>query len=179
MDARQELDLRVGCSFTRFQTKLFQVSAALCVCVCVHVMSVRSPHSLLLQSLYSGLNNSVISYGPCQTPTLGFCVERHDEIQHFKPEKYWKLDCTVSYIRLVHALGYGLPSNDEIFLFFSRYHIQVVIPLALIGTERGSLITKLLNSFTLCFVTIRPQGKCSLHCVTIATFVGLQHTVCE
>lgn len=121
MDARQELDLRVGCSFTRFQTKLFQVSAALSVCVCVHVVSVRSPHSLL-QSLYSGLNNSVISYGPCQTPTLGFCVERHDEIQHFKPEKYWKLDCTVSYIRLVHALGYGLPSNDEIFLFFKVSH---------------------------------------------------------
>ncbi|KAL7986823.1 hypothetical protein Chor_013106 [Crotalus horridus] len=55
VDARQELDLRIGCAFT----------------------------------------SSLISFGPCQTPTLGFCVERHDKIQSFKPETYWVLQVKV------------------------------------------------------------------------------------
>jgi DNA topoisomerase III len=63
--ARQEIDLRLGAIFTRFQ-------------------------SLLLQKRFQ---IKMVSYGPCQTPTLGFVVNRHLRIQKFVKETFWSLFC--------------------------------------------------------------------------------------
>lgn len=79
--ARTELDLRVGASFTRFQT-------------------------LRLQKRFEIQNNNgnqsnqvsnVISYGPCQFPTLGFVVERWARIETFIPEEFWFLEMRIKF----------------------------------------------------------------------------------
>eukprot|EP00477_Mikrocytos_mackini_P001169 GAHX01001252.1.p1 GENE.GAHX01001252.1~~GAHX01001252.1.p1 ORF type:complete len:636 (-),score=117.26 GAHX01001252.1:28-1935(-) len=69
VDARQEIDLRTGCVFTRYQTLL------------------------LRNQLNAG--KKVISYGPCQFPTLGFIVRRWDEIHKFKKEDFWLIECVL------------------------------------------------------------------------------------
>ncbi|XP_017309955.1 DNA topoisomerase 3-alpha isoform X1 [Ictalurus punctatus] len=67
VDVRQELDLRIGAAFTRFQT-------------------------LRLQKIFpESLSNQLISYGSCQFPTLGFVVERFKAIQAFIPENFFKI----------------------------------------------------------------------------------------
>nr|CAB3457482.1 unnamed protein product [Digitaria exilis] len=83
VDARQEIDLKVGVAFTRFQTRYFQ-------------------------GKYGNLDSRVISYGPCQTPTLGFCVQRYQQITTFKPEKFWSLKT------------YIIKAGDEIQLEWDR-----------------------------------------------------------
>lgn len=67
--ARIELDLRIGVAFTRLQT-------------------------LQLQGLSDRLADSVLSYGSCQFPTLGFVVDRYHRVRNFKPEPFWLIKVT-------------------------------------------------------------------------------------
>ncbi|XP_034311164.2 DNA topoisomerase 3-alpha isoform X1 [Magallana gigas] len=70
VDVRQELDLRIGAAFTRFQT-------------------------MRLQKIFpEALADKLISYGSCQFPTLGFVVERYKQVQAFIPEPFWKIKVT-------------------------------------------------------------------------------------
>jgi DNA topoisomerase III len=94
----QEIDLRIGASFTRFQTMLLRDA---------FVIDVTGDD-----------RNLVLSYGPCQVlyytsklfhafsssmyqnflslqfPTLVFIVERFWEIQAHEPEEFWTINCT-------------------------------------------------------------------------------------
>ncbi|KAJ1298658.1 hypothetical protein BS78_01G470500 [Paspalum vaginatum] len=74
VDARQEIDLRIGASFTRFQTMLLKDAFVI--------------------DITGDDRNLVLSYGPCQFPTLGFIVERFWEIQAHEPEEFWTISCT-------------------------------------------------------------------------------------
>nr|XP_002732450.2 PREDICTED: DNA topoisomerase 3-alpha-like [Saccoglossus kowalevskii] len=70
VDVRQELDLRIGAAFTRFQT-------------------------LRLKKVFPQvLADSLISFGSCQFPTLGFVVERYKQVKSFIPETFYRIKVT-------------------------------------------------------------------------------------
>lgn len=59
--------MHTGAAFTRFQT-------------------------LRLQKVFSNvLSDSLISYGSCQFPTLGFVVERYKQVLDFIAEPFYKI----------------------------------------------------------------------------------------
>lgn len=72
VDARSLLDLRLGAAFTRLQTLGLQ----------------RQVAQLADQKL--------ISYGPCQFPTLGFVVSRYEQVQAFVPEPFWYIHLSIN-----------------------------------------------------------------------------------
>lgn len=77
VDLRQELDLRIGSSFTVFQT-----------------ISLKEKNKSFGLIRFSCLLSSfkINSYGPCQIPTLGFVVSRYKEMTNFKSKPFWYLE---------------------------------------------------------------------------------------
>ena len=74
VEARQEIDLRIGAAFTRFQ-------------------------SLRLQKKFKGFDafDAVLSYGPCQFPTLGFVCEREIKRRKFVPQSFWTIEMEIKH----------------------------------------------------------------------------------
>lgn len=66
VEVRSELDLRIGAAFTRYQ-------------------------SLRLQGAFPEEVQSLVSYGSCQFPTLGFVARRFKEVEDFVPQPFWKI----------------------------------------------------------------------------------------
>lgn len=64
VEARKEMDLRIGAAFTRFQT-------------------------MRIRDNVPNLNTNVISFGPCQFPTLGFVVRNHWQREGFVSESFY------------------------------------------------------------------------------------------
>ncbi|MES1915017.1 MAG: hypothetical protein MHM6MM_007022, partial [Cercozoa sp. M6MM] len=77
--ARQEIDLRIGSAFTRFQTMFLQN---------------RVPQ---LAAYTQGQKSSTVSYGPCLMPTLGFVVDRSMKRQLHVSERFWSIALSASF----------------------------------------------------------------------------------
>ena len=60
----------------------------------------------------------VVSFGPCQTPTLWFCVQRHKEISNFRPEEYFIVRVRATLggkeVDLTWADGERITSREEV-----------------------------------------------------------------
>ena len=70
VDARQLIDLKLGVAFSRFQTRFFRT----------HLPE---------------LGKISVTYGPCQTPTLWFIVQRHDLIATHTPQPFWTVGASL------------------------------------------------------------------------------------
>ena len=75
VEIRQKIDLIIGASFTRIQT-----------------LTLRDVYIQKNINIQQSNNKSVISYGPCQFPTLNFIVERAEKIRKFVPEEFYYLE---------------------------------------------------------------------------------------
>ena len=83
VEIRQKIDLIIGASFTRMQTLEFR--------------------NIFYNNTFNNLNvisdkknaKNVISYGPCQFPTLNFIVERTEKIRKFIPEEFYYIELKI------------------------------------------------------------------------------------
>lgn len=94
VDARQEIDLRVGASFTRLQTLMLQDKFdwdAIDDAGNGNDENFNPQQQRFNSNGGSSSSSKLISYGPCQFPTLGLIVSRCWEARAHVPESFWYL----------------------------------------------------------------------------------------
>ncbi len=97
VDARGIIDLKVGVSLTRFLT------------------------NEILSILPKDIKTNVLSYGPCQTPTLWFCVDRMRKLMNKKSNLYYKI-----------YLNVQIDNNNEIKIYLdekyeNKYKVEKIL----------------------------------------------------
>ncbi len=105
VETRQEIDLRAGSAYTRFLT-----------------MSLERFNLDI-----SGHGRSIVSYGPCQFPTLGLVVDRWLTIQHFVRRPFWVFSLTL--------VGTVVPFDWARKQLFDEYSAHLLYELAVEQSE--------------------------------------------
>ena len=108
VDARSELDLRIGAAFTRFQT-------------------------LQLKNKFHELQQvKVLSFGSCQFPTLGFIVDRFQKVQNFISQDFWSIEATLEKNGKLVQLNWNRARLFDQHIVFTLYEMCVENPLCTI-----------------------------------------------
>ena len=109
VDARQHIDLKIGIAFTRFLT--MTISPGLANYGNLNVDSKTQKKGRHGNNTNSNYN--LISYGPCQTPTLWFCVNREEEIKNFISKQMFNIYVEIIHLKHKYKI-YLVPSKSKI-----------------------------------------------------------------
>ena len=149
VDARQELDLKVGVAFTRFQTRHFH-------------------------ERHRRLDGSTISCGPCQTPTLGFVVQRHVEILSFVSDPFWKIE-------LALLAGGGAHAGEQFDVAWARERLfdqkAAAVLCKLVAAAKRAVVAEVVKAEE---TLRRPEGLNTVTLLKVASAalgLGAQHTM--
>ena len=83
VEARTELDLRIGAAFTRLQTLSFR-----------HKFD-ELTDKVISYGSSTFLRSVLFVQGPCQFPTLGFIVEQYWRRERFIPADFWYISAAL------------------------------------------------------------------------------------
>jgi len=190
VDARIELDLRIGAAFTRFQSLTLNRFADL------QGKTISYGARAALQS--NGDCRGVEAHcddlprtcageevsGPCQFPTLGFVVERYFRVQNFVPEPFWKLQLTATKVRQRCAVYPPLPFCSLAQIFVHRMRFTACVSLqdditTAFRWQRDRLFDHQLTTILYEKCTEQPQAVVtSLQCKPTSRWC-VQHVVCR